>query len=431
MKYPQINAARLLASVEQMACVGATATGGVERVALTPADCAGRALLREWATEAGCGCRLDAVGNLFIRREGTEQRPAVAFGSHLDTQPEGGAYDGALGVLAGLELMRSLHDHQIETMAPLELVVWTDEEGARFEVSCVGSSIFSGAMRLAEGLALTDADGVSVGDALQALEQRGEHDVGSADFDSYFELHIEQGPELEEENLAIGVVEGIFGIRWLEITVKGRQAHAGTTPMDRRADALAAAAALVGDVRRLGRSHGADGRGTVCVMDVEPNAGSVIPGRVRVMVDLRHSEAEELDRMQAEMNSFAHSAADKNVSVEMAELWMQPPIRFDATCIDLVDQAARHLGLASKRMLSGAGHDAGYVARIAPTAMIFIPCRGGVSHHPAEYASPEQVANGAQVLAAAVLARAGIASLPARAAAGNAPDYLPRINGPQ
>lgn len=401
-----VDRQRLWRSIQDMAKIGATPAGGVHRIALTPADVAGRRLLRSWVEKLGCEWRTDEVGNVFIRRQGRVPGPAVAFGSHLDSQPDGGAFDGALGVLAGLEVLRVVTDSGIETHLPLELIIWTDEEGARFDRSCVGSSVWAGALDLAQALALTDADGVTFGDVLAASGQRGSFSRQDVQLESYFELHIEQGPQLERAGLEIGVVQGVFGIRWLEVRLDGAQSHAGTTPMDARADALRAAADVVAAVECIGSSHGADGRGTVCVLDVEPNTGSVVPGRTRLMVDLRHGKEAILDRMAAELDQTlaALPAAIRHQPVR--ELWVQPSVVFASDSIDLVARATDRLGLTSQRMLSGAGHDAAYVASCVPTAMIFVPCREGVSHHPREYASPEAAAAGTAVLLEAVLAQA-------------------------
>jgi N-carbamoyl-L-amino-acid hydrolase len=390
-----------------MAGVGAGLAGGVRRLALSSEDVAGRDLLRAAASDLGCTCRSDLAGNLFIRRAGATDGAPVAFGSHLDTQPNGGAFDGALGVLAGLEVLRALEDAGARTRLPLELVVWTDEEGARFDVSCIGSSIYAGALGLGEARALADGDGVTFGRALELAGEAGELAPGTPALDAYFELHIEQGPQLEAAGLQIGVVDGIVGIRWLEVVLEGAQGHAGTTPMHARADALDAAARIVAAVSRIGHEHGADGRGTVCVVEIEPNAASVIPGRARMVVDLRHAAADVLDAMERELRAAFDHLPTSVRAAPLRELWVQPPISFDPGCVDLVEASARRLGLSWRRMLSGAGHDAGYVSMVAPTAMIFIPCREGVSHHPSEYASPDQVAAGASVLLEAVMQRAG------------------------
>jgi N-carbamoyl-L-amino-acid hydrolase len=389
-----------------MAKVGATLAGGVSRIALTAEDVAGRELLRSWVEPLGCEWRSDHAGNVFIRRPGSRSGPAVAFGSHLDSQPDGGAFDGALGVLAGLEILRALDDADLRTELPLELIIWTDEEGARFDRSCVGSSIWSGALDLEHALGLNDASGVTFDEALASSRQRSSMSPQAIQLESYFELHIEQGPQLERAGVEIGVVQGIVGIRWLELRLVGSQSHAGTTPMDERADALRAAANVVAAVERIGTSHGADGRGTVCVFDVEPNAGSVIPGRVRMVVDLRHSDERVLDRMAAELGRALDQLGPSIRHEPVVELWVQPPIAFASDLIDLVGRAADQLGMASERMLSGAGHDAGYVASRVPTAMIFVPSRDGLSHQPQEWSSPEACAGGAAVLLRAVLTRA-------------------------
>lgn len=407
MAEPRVDGDRLWRTIGELAAIGATADGGVRRIALTPEDVAGRELVLGWARAAGCEVRADRAGNVFARRPGSDStRAPVAFGSHLDSQPNGGRFDGALGVLAGIELLRALDDAGVRTRAPLELAIWTDEEGARFEVSCIGSSVFAGALELEEANALRDRDGVAFEAALRDAGVAGPEHPGATAWDGYFELHIEQGPVLERLGVPIGVVEGITGIRWLEVLFAGVEAHAGTTPMDARADALLHAAALVADVDRIGRAHGPDGRGTVCVLDALPNAGSVIAGEARLLVDLRHHDAATLARMEDELRAAVAARSGAGVSATVRERWGQPPIEFDGACVELVAAGAAAHGHAAHRMRSGAGHDAGYVAAVAPTAMVFVPCRGGLSHNPREHAELEHVIAGAEVLLHAVGARA-------------------------
>lgn len=403
------NGQRLWSSLEQLATIGGRADGGVQRLALTHEDREARRLVAGWAREIGCSERLDQVGNLFLRREGSDpQRPAVMVGSHLDSQPTGGRFDGALGVLAGLEVLRTLHERGLEHTAPVELAIWTDEEGARFDASEIGSSVFCGEMSLEDAYALTDRDGVTVRQAIEAVGLLGTHPVGQPLPDAYFELHIEQGPILEREDVPIGVVEGATGIEWYEVAFTGAAAHAGPTPMSERRDAGLAAGRLVEAVQRIGLEHQPDGRAAVCTLHAEPNAGSVLIGRSRLLVDLRHPDAAELAHMAHQLRTEAERiAALGAVAAAIRLQWGQPPASFDPDCRDLVRTAAEKLGLATYAIVSGAGHDAVGLSRVAPTAMIFIPCRDGISHHPDEWARPAHVTAGADVLLNAVLARAG------------------------
>lgn len=402
-----INAGRLWDSLLELGRVGGTPNGGVRRLALTDEDASARRLFARWAQEAGCTMRSDMVGNLFARREGRDPgRAAVMIGSHLDSQPNGGRFDGALGVLAGLEVVRTLADRAILTAAPVELAVWSDEEGARFDISCVGSSVFAGARSLKSACSLRDATGVRFGDELTRLRLAGDSQPGRPAPDAYFELHIEQGPELEELGVPIGIVEGITGIRWLNVVLNGRAAHAGTTPMDRRRDALLAAAHLISAVDAIAIAGAPHARATVCVLEAEPNAGSVITERARLMVDLRHRDRVALQQMEDALHAALGAAEAAGIRCAVDTLWTVDPVSFDRDCVELVADAASTLRYASQRMISGAGHDAGYLASVAPSVLVFIPCRDGLSHNPEEHAEPEHVAAGAEVLYEAVVSRA-------------------------
>ncbi len=404
----RIDGKRLWDNLMEMAEIGATPRGGVRRLTLTEVDRRGRDRFRTWCEAAGLTVRVDAIGNMFARRAGRDpSRPPVLFGSHLDSQPSGGKFDGALGVLAGLEVMRSLNELGIVTKAPLELVNWTDEEGSRFGHSLMGSGVWAGVFGLNEAYALADLEGMTVGAALDAIAYRGPEPAQAFPADAYFELHIEQGPILEREGKAIGVVTGAQAQVWYDAVATGQESHAGTTPPSARRDALVCAARVVELVDRMMRARGEDGRGTVGQLVVSPNSRNVISGEVRFSVEFRHPEEAEVDQMDAEFPHEAESIArDCGVKLELTRLFRIPAQRFDPDCAALVREAAARLGYPARKIVSGAGHDAVYVARRVPTAMIFTPCKDGLSHNEAESMLPEEAEAGAQVLFEAVLARA-------------------------
>ena len=404
----RIDGPRLWDSLMRMAEIGATPRGGVRRLALSAEDAAGRERFKGWCEALGLAVRVDAMGNTFARREGRDpQRPPVLFGSHLDSQPSGGRFDGALGVLAGLEVMRSLHDLGIATDAPLELVNWTDEEGSRFGRSLMGSGVWAGVYPEAEIMAARDTAGVSVGEALDSIGARGPEPAAPFAADAYFELHIEQGPILEREGKCIGIVTGAQAQVWWDARAVGQDSHAGTTPPSARRDALVCTARIIDLVDRTMRARGEDGRGTVGFLQVEPNSRNVVPGEARFSVEFRHPETAEVERLAAEFPRDAAAIAEAcGVSLHLAELFRFPHQPFDAGCVALVRQAAARLGLPARDIVSGAGHDAVYVARRVPTAMVFVPCKDGLSHNEAESILPEEAEAGAQVLFEAVLARA-------------------------
>ena len=404
----RIDGRRLWDSLMEMAQIGATPKGGVRRLALSEVDRAGRDRFRALCEQAGLTLRIDGIGNMFARREGRDPaRLPVLFGSHLDSQPSGGKFDGALGVMAGLEVMRTLQDLDITTEAPLELVNWTDEEGSRFGKSLMGSGVWAGLYDQAETERLTDLDGATVGGSLDAIGYRGPEPVRPFPADAYFELHIEQGPILERDAKQVGIVTGAQAQVWYDATVTGRDSHAGTTPPSLRRDALVCAARIVDLVDRMMRARGEDGRGTVGQLVVLPNSRNVVPGEVRFSVEFRHPDPAEVDRLAREFPSEAGALArDAGAELQLAELFRIPAQPFDPACVDLVRRAASDLGYSMREIVSGAGHDAVYVARHVPTAMIFTPCKDGLSHNEAESIEPEQAEAGAQVLLHAVLARA-------------------------
>ena len=408
----RVDARRLWQRLMSLAEIGATPRGGVCRLALTELDRQGRERFVDWARELGCTLRRDAIGNLFARRAGLDDTlPAVATGSHLDTQPTGGRFDGNYGVLAGLEVLHTLHDAGIRTRAPLEVCIWTNEEGSRFVPVMMGSGVYAGAFPLAHALQARDGAGISVQEALQATAQAGPAPASVADgaprFGAYFEAHIEQGPVLEDEGITIGVVSGALGQRWYDVTVQGMEAHAGPTPMALRRDALLPATRLMQRVHEIAMAEQPDGRGTVGHVDVFPNSRNVIPGRVRFSVDFRHLDAAGLARMDAALHAAVAQAATAGVSIEVQQVVEFPPQPFDPALRALIEQGAQRLGLSHRALPSGAGHDAVYVARTAPAAMIFVPCKDGISHNEIEDARPEHLAAGADVLLHAMLARAG------------------------
>lgn len=402
----RIDGTRLWDGLMRMAEVGATAKGGVRRLALTQTDAQGRALFRVWCEQAGLTIRTDTMGNMFARRPGRNPtRAPVLFGSHLDSQPTGGKFDGALGVMAGLELMRSLNDFDIMTEAPLELVNWTDEEGSRFGHSLMGSGVWAGVYDQSATEALADPDGVTVGQALEEI--RGDVPARPFPADAYFELHIEQGPILEAAGTEIGIVTGGQAQVWFTAVATGQDSHAGTTPPAARRDALVCAARVIDLVDRMMRARGDRGRGTVGQLFVLPNSPNVIPGEVRFTVEFRHPDEAEIARLATQFPREAgFIARDCGVALAIAEKFRIPAQPFDPACIDLVRNAAAARGYTAQDIVSGAGHDAVYVARHVPSAMIFTPCRDGLSHNEAEHIEPGQAEAGCQVLFDAVVARA-------------------------
>jgi N-carbamoyl-L-amino-acid hydrolase len=404
----RIDGKRLWDSLMAMAQIGATPKGGVRRLTLTEVDRRGRDRFRAECEAAGLTVRVDAIGNMFARRAGRDpDRLPVLFGSHLDSQPSGGKFDGALGVLAGLEVMHTLNDLGIVTEAPLELVNWTDEEGSRFGHSLMGSGVWSGVFALDKAYALTDVEGVTVRTALDGIGYHGNAPAAAFPADAYFELHIEQGPILEREARQIGIVTGAQAMVWYDAVATGQDSHAGTTPPAARKDALVCAARVIDLVDRMMRSRGEDGRGTVGQLLVSPNSRNVVPGEVRFSVEFRHPSDGELDRLDAQFPREAgFIARDCGVALELTRLFKIPAQPFDPGCVELVRQGAAKLGYSAREIVSGAGHDAVYVARHVPTAMIFTPCKDGLSHNEAESILPEEADAGAQVLFQAVLARA-------------------------
>lgn len=393
---------RLWSRHMEMARHGALGRGGVDRQALSAEDGAARHQLAGWARALGFRVFTDVVGNLFVRREGLEPGlEPVLTGSHLDTQPTGGKFDGAYGVLAGLEVLEAMNDAGIATRRPIEVVAWTNEEGSRFQPGCLGSSVFAGHRSVDSALAVRDRDGISVGDALAAI-RAGEPDmptrpVGFA-VHAYVEAHIEQGPVLETAGTPVGIVTGIQGTRWFAIEVLGEEAHAGTMPRRHRKDAFAAAVAMVGALDRLMHDEDDVVRFTIGRFEVSPGSPNTVPGRVFFTIDFRHPDAHTLKRLGDQVQAVCRAHAGP-CSVGIEETFHSLPCAFDSMVVDTVRAAVRDLGIAAMELPSGANHDARFLAGICPTAMIFVPCERGVSHNEAENASPPDLAAGARILA--------------------------------
>ncbi len=405
----RVDGERLWQSLMDMAQIGGTPKGGSCRLALTDEDRDGRDLFVRWCREAGCSVDIDGIGNIFARRPGTDPSKApVATGSHLDTQPHGGKFDGVYGVLAGLEVIRTLNDRNVATAAPIEAVVWTNEEGARFAPGMMGSAAFSGSKPLSEILDVRDAEGLRCGDELERIGYAGPQPCGERPFAAFFESHIEQGPILEAENKTIGVVTRVQGMRWFDVTVTGRDAHAGSTPMNRRIDAMAGAAHMVAAVEDIALSHAPAMVATVGQLSISPNARNTIPGEVTFAIDLRDPSAASLDGAEADIRTgFAEIATGRKLAVEVDRITDTAPVIFDEACVTAVRTGADAVGLSHRDMLSGAGHDSCLVSAVAPTAMVFVPCADGLSHNEAESATPEDLAAGCNVLLQAMLSRAG------------------------
>ncbi len=384
-----------------LAEIGATEAGGVARVALTDVDKAGRDQFIDWVTALGCSVQIDRIGNLFARYEGTDPaRPPVVIGSHLDSQPTGGKYDGAYGVMVGLEVIRALHDNEVRLDAAVEVVSWTNEEGARFPPAMLGSGVFSGDISLEAGLGSTSMQGDVLGEELLRIGYSGPQLPGDHPIGFYLEPHIEQGPILEEGDHTIGIVTGVQGVRWYDVTITGQEAHAGTTPMERRSDAMVSAARLIAEVDAIARRRAPAGRSTVGVIEVEPGSRNTIVGKVRMTVDLRHPDANILAEMDAEMMRFVEGL---HPQPEVEQIWYSAPITFDEEISSALRSAATDQGKAPVDITSGAGHDACYISHVAPTGMVFIPCADGLSHNEAEAITYEHAVAGAEVTLAAVL----------------------------
>ncbi len=404
MKNLKIDPERLWDDLMETARIGATPKGGICRLTLTELDREVRDWFKARAEGLGCTVTVDDMGTMFARRPGQRADvPPIAMGSHLDTQPTGGKFDGTLGVLAALEALRTLRSAGYETFAPIEVVNWTNEEGSRFTPALLASGVFAGVFTRDWAAARADRSGETFGAALDKIGYRGPEKCGDHKLSAFFEVHIEQGPYLEAEGKEIGVVTGVQAMRWYEVTVTGQDTHAGTTPMPRRHDALLGAARLVETVNAAAlRNKGAVG--TVGLMEVKPGSPNVVPGEVYFTIDMRDPDPAVLDRMEADVTDATKAIGGAlGLQIALKNIWTQPPQAFDPACIAAVREGARVSGFSTRDIVSGAGHDAAYVARVAPVSMIFVPCKDGISHNEAEYSSKEQCAAGAQVLLQAVL----------------------------
>ena len=404
-KHIRINGQRLWDSLMVMAEIGATERGGCNRQALTDEDKLGRDLFANWCREAGCTVSVDEMGNMFARRLGSNtDAPPVITGSHLDTQPTGGKFDGVYGVLAGLEVLRTLEEAGIETDAPLEVVVWTNEEGARFAPAMVGSGVWASEMQRDEVYAIEDKAGKRFGEELERIGYRGDLPAKPRPIRAAFEAHIEQGPILEAEALQIGILTGVQGARWYDLIIEGQPVHAGPTPMEGRRDPFRGVLPILEYCYELAEKYAPWGRATFGDIKAEPGSRNTVPERLIVNVDLRHPDPAVLDEMDRLFRTFVAKACEaKKLQGRVEELWHMPVTEFDPNCVDAVRRATAELGYSSMEMVSGAGHDALYVAKVAPTSMIFVPCKDGVSHNEAEDVKSEDLEAGCNVLLHAML----------------------------
>ena len=401
----KIDPQRLWDALMHTAQFGATAKGGIKRLTLSDEDRQVRDWFQAQCEALGCVVTVDEVGNMFARRAGRDDSLApVCIGSHLDTQPTGGKFDGVLGVLAGLEALRTMHDLGYVTHAPLELVNWANEEGSRFAPAMLASGVFAGVFTVDYAWERADRNGLLYGDELARIGYRGAEKAGGHKLAAMFELHIEQGPILEDEGRMIGIVTGVQGMRWYEVTVMGQDAHTGATPMHLRRNALLGAARMIEAINAIALKHGPNAVGTVGLIENRPNSRNVIPGEVFFTVDFRHPIEAVLDVIEAEFRvHLSHLLPELNLAYEEKRIWHSPAVAFDPALIDCVRHGVAKTGHRSRDMVSGAGHDAAYIARIAPTTMIFVPCAGGISHNEAESTSFDECAAGAQVLLEAVI----------------------------
>ncbi|WP_159716094.1 Zn-dependent hydrolase [Geminicoccus flavidas] len=403
-----IDGQRFWDSLMEMAKIGATPKGGCNRQTLTDLDRQGRELFRSWVEAIGCTVEVDEMGNMFARRPGKrDDLPPVVIGSHLDTQPTGGKFDGVAGVLCGLEVLRTLHDAGYETDHPVMVVNWTNEEGSRFSPAMLSSGVWAGVLDRDWAYGLKDRDGKTFGEELARIGFKGDKPCKAADWKCHFELHIEQGPILEAEDKQIGVVTGVQGIRWLDVTITGKESHAGSTPMPRRQDALVAASKVIIALDEIARKYPPAAVATVGEIKIAKPSRNVIPGEVWFTVDLRHPETTTVDAMERDLRAAVEAACARDgLPFQVERLWDSPPVEFHPDCIAAVENAAQEAGYRHRRIVSGPGHDSAYTARKVPTSMIFIPCKDGLSHNEEESAKPEDLAAGCEVMLRAVLTMA-------------------------
>jgi beta-ureidopropionase / N-carbamoyl-L-amino-acid hydrolase len=407
----RVNGQRLWDALMEMAKIGATPKGGCKRLTLTDLDKQGRELFRSWCEAAGCTVEVDEMGNMFATRPGADNSLApVLIGSHLDTQPTGGKFDGVLGVLGALEVVRSLNDLNIKTRRPIVVANWTNEEGSRYAPAMVSSGVFAGVYSKEFAYSRVDADGKTLGDELARIGFKGAKPVGGWPIHASFELHIEQGPILEDENIDVGIVTHGQGQRWYEIRLTGFESHAGSTPMPRRKDALVGAARIVELVNKIGLGKAPLGVSTCGMLNTYPNSRNVIPGEVFMTCEFRHPIDATLSDMDAQLRAGVEEICAKiGLTCDLKQVFYYAPVEFDKACVSAVREAAKRLGYTHRDIVSGAGHDACYVARVCPTSMIFTPCVDGISHNEVEDIKPEWSTAGANVLLQAALEKAEIA----------------------
>ena len=406
----RINGDRLWDSLMEMAKIGPGVAGGNNRQTLTDEDAEGRALFQKWCEDAGCTMGLDQMGNMFARREGTDPEALPVYvGSHLDTQPTGGKYDGVLGVLGGLEIIRTLNDLGIKTKHPIVATNWTNEEGTRYAPAMLSSGVFAGMHTQDWAYDREDAEGKKFGDELQRIGWRGDEEVGARKMRAFFELHIEQGPILEAEGKDIGVVTHGQGLSWTQITVTGKDAHTGSTPMPMRKNAGLAMARILEKVDEIAWSHAPHAVGAAGHIEVFPNSRNVIPGKAVFTVDLRSPELAVITDMENRLRVAAEDIVNEmGLQIEFEKVGGFDPVKFDEGCVAAVRGAAERLGYSHTDIISGAGHDACWINRVAPTAMVMCPCVDGLSHNEAEEISKDWAAAGADVLFHAVVETAEI-----------------------
>lgn len=399
-----INSKRLQTWLADFATIGGTPNGGVHRLTLTDLDKQARDLFIFLAKKAGCSIKIDAMGNIFARRSGEDNRLSpVLTGSHIDSQPLGGKYDGIYGVLAALEVVYSLNDQNIKTDRPIDVVSWTNEEGSRFAPAMIGSAVFSGLTTLQDGWSCRDSEGTTIKQELERIGYDGKDNFSNYKIHASLELHIEQGPILENHNELIGIVTGALGQKWYDVEFTGMASHAGTTPMEVRQDALLGLAEAVLEVNTIGKNEKPEGRATVGMVKITPNSRNVISDKAWFSVEFRHPSEKGLQRMDQQLSEKVHQIAEKlNLTYSIRPILSFPPLPFDKTCIEVVRKVAQNLNYPHRTMVSGAGHDSCNISKIAPTSMIFIPCIKGISHNEKEDIKPEWMSAGANVLLNAV-----------------------------
>jgi beta-ureidopropionase / N-carbamoyl-L-amino-acid hydrolase len=400
-----INPQRLWDSLMETAQIGGTPKGGIKRLTVSDEDKRVRDWFNAECEKLGCTVEVDEVGNMFATRPGKRNDVLpIAMGSHLDTQPTGGKFDGVLGVLGPLEVLRTLNDMGYQSNAPLMIANWTNEEGSRFAPAMLCSGVYAGVFTPDYAYSREDRQGIRLGEELERIGYKGKHKAGAIKFSAMFELHIEQGPILEAEDKVIGVVTGVQGMRWYEVTVRGQESHTGATPMGLRKNALLGASRMIEAIHQVGMAH-LPGVASVGLIENRPNSRNVVPGEVFFTVDLRHPDEAVLDKMEAAYQAVLPRISEElRLELDEKRIWNSPAVKFAPDLIQCVRDGAMQAGFSSREMASGAGHDAAYIARVAPTTMIFVPCLGGISHNEAESTTLEECGTGTQVLLNAVLA---------------------------